>query len=93
MLGGEPGSTTLQPKIPLGCMDPLSTQLQLVMKVIFQICANMHGMNGIASENKQQPFPTTKKFWAECLAQQEEHAMKWPNGYSKQMAELYPQDH
>ena len=76
VLRGEPGSTTLQPKMPLGYMEPLPTQLQLVMKVIFQICANMHGMNGVTSENIQQPFPTTKKFWAECLAQEEDQAMK-----------------
>ena len=68
-------------------MEPLPTQLQLVMKVIFQICANMHRMNGVISENKQQPFPTTKEFWEESLAQQEEQAMKWPNGYLKSMAE------
>ena len=92
MLRGEPGSTTLQPKMPLGYTDPLPTQLELVMKVIFQIYANMHGMNGVTSDNKQQPFPITKKFWAECLTQQKEQAMKWPNGYSKQMAELYPED-
>ena len=24
-------------------------------------------MNGVTSENKQQPFPITKKFWAELL--------------------------
>ena len=93
VLRGEPGSTTLQPKMPLGYMDPPPTQLQLVMKVISQIYANMHGMNGVTSENKQQPFPTTKKFWAEFLAQQQEQAMKWPNGYSKQKAELYSEDH
>ena len=57
-------------------------QLQLVMKVTFQICANMHGMNGVSSEIKQQPFPTTRKIWAEYLAHQEEQVMKWPNGYS-----------
>ena len=68
-------------------MEPLPTQLQLVMKMIFQICANMHGMNGVISENKQQPFPTTEKFWEEFLAQQEEQALKRPNGYLKQMAE------
>ena len=86
MLRGEPGSTPLQPKMPLGYMEPLPTQLQLVMKVTFQICANMHGMNGVTSENKQQPFPTTKKFWAEFLAQQEEKAMKWPGQSFKKMA-------
>ena len=89
---GEPGSTTLQPKMPLDSMDPLPTHLPLVMKEIFQICANMHGMNGVTSEIKQQPFPTTRKFSAEYLAQQEEQAMKWPNGYSRQMEELYPED-
>ena len=52
----------------------------------------MHSMNGVTSEIKQQPFPTTRKFWTGYLAQQEEQAMKWPNGYSKQMAELYPED-
>ena len=28
----------------------------------------MHGMNGFTSDIKQQPFPTTRKFWAEYLA-------------------------
>ena len=57
-------------------MDPLPIQLPLVMKVTFQISANMHGMNGVTSEIKQQPFPTTRKYWAEYLAHQEEQAMK-----------------
>ena len=92
MLRGKPGSTTLEPKMPLGSMDPLPTQLPLVMKVTFQICANVHGMTGVTLEIKQQPFPTTRKSWPEYLAQQEEQAMKWPNGYSKQMAELYSED-
>ena len=92
VLRGEPGSTTFQPKMPSGSMDPLSTNLPLVMKETFQICANMHGMNGVISEIKQQPYPTTRKSWAEYLAQQKEQAMKWPNGYSRQMAELYPED-
>ena len=52
----------------------------------------MHGMNGDTSEIKQHPFPTKRKLWAEYLAHQEEVAMKCPNGYSKQMAELYLED-
>ena len=92
VLREELGPTTLQPKMPLGSMDPLPTQLQLVMKETSQICVNMHGMNGVTSEIKQQPFPATRKFWAEYLAQPEEQAMKWPNGYSRQMLELYPED-
>ena len=60
-------------------MDPLLTHLPLVMKETSQICANMHGMNGVTSEIKQQHFPTTRKFWEEYLAQPEEQAMKWPN--------------
>ena len=68
-------------------MEPLHTQLQLVMKVISQISANMDGLNDVTSEIKQQPFPTTKKFWEECLAQQEEQTMKWPSGCLKHMAE------
>ena len=85
---GEPGSITLQPKMHLGSMDPLLTQLPLEMKETSPICANMHGMNGVTSEIKQQHFPTTRKFWEEYLVQPEEQAMKWPNGYSRQMAEL-----
>ena len=92
VLRGDPGSITLQPKMHLGSMDPLLTHLPLVMKETFQICANMRGMNGVTSEIKQQHFPTTKKFWGEYLAQPEEHAMKWPNGYSRQMAELSLED-
>ena len=76
VLRGDPGSTTLQQRMPSGYMEPLYTQLQHMMKVISQICANMHGMNGVTSEIKQQPFPTTKKFWEECLALQEEQEMK-----------------
>ena len=63
VLRGESGSTTSQPKMSLGSMDPLPTQLQLVMKVISQIYLNMHGMNGVTSEKKQQSFPITE-FWA-----------------------------
>ena len=58
------------------------------MKETSQTYANMLCMNGVTSEIKQQHFPTTRKFWGEYLAQPEEQAMKWPNGYSRQMAEL-----
>ena len=61
--------------------------ITLVMKVMSQVCANMHGMNSDTLENKQQPFPATKKFWEECLAHQEEQEMRWPSGYLKQIAE------
>ena len=63
------------------------SNLPLVMKETSQTCANMCGMNGVTSEIKQQHFPTTRKSWEEYLAQPEEQAMKWPNGYSRQMAE------
>ena len=76
----------------LGSIDPLLRHFPLVIKEISQIWANMHGMNGVTSEIKQQPFPTTRKFWAEYLGQPEEQAMKWPNGYSMQMTESYPED-
>ena len=56
------------------------------------VLSRSYGMNGVTSEIKQQPFQTTRKFWAEYLAQPEEQAMKWPNGYSRQMAELYAKD-
>ena len=92
MLRGDPGSTTSQAKMHLGSMDPLPTHLPLVMKETFQICVNMHGTNSVTSEIKHQLFPTTRKFWAEYLAQQEEQEMKWPNGYSREMRELYPEN-
>ena len=92
VLRGEPGSTTLQPKMHLGSMDPLLTHLPLVMKATSQTCASMSGMNGVTSGIKLQHFPTTRKFWEEYLALPEELAMKWPNGYSRQMAELSLED-
>ena len=61
-------------------------------KETFQICANIHGMNGVTSKIEQQLFPATRMFWAEYLAQQEEQPIKWPNGYSRQMVELYQED-
>ena len=92
VLRGEPGSIALQPKMHFGSMDPLLTHLQLVMKETSQTYANVHGMNGVTSEIKQQHFPTTRKFWEEYLAQPEEQAMKWPNGYSSQMEESSLED-
>ena len=92
VLRGELGSITLQPKMHLGSMDPLLTHLPLVMKETSQTCANMHGMNGVTSGIKQQHFPTKRMFWEEYLALPEELAMKWPNGYSRQMAELSLED-
>ena len=92
VLRGEPGSTTLQPKMHLGFMDPLPTHLPLVMKATSQTCASMGGMNGVTSGIKLQHCPTTRKFWEEYLALPEELAMKWPNGYSRQMAELSLED-
>ena len=49
-------------------------------------------MNGVTSGIKLQHFPTTRKFWEEYLALPEELAMKWPNGYSRRMAELFLED-
>ena len=37
-------------------------------------------------------FPNNKEVLGGDLAQQDDQAMKWPNIYSKQMAELYPED-
>ena len=73
-------------------MDPLLTHLTLVMNEISQTCVNMHGMNGVTSGTKQQPSPTTRKIWEGYLALPEQLAMKWPNGYSRQMAELSLED-
>ena len=96
VLRGEPGSTTLQPRMHSGFMDVLPTPLPLVMKETSRTCANMGGMNGVISGIKLQHFPTTRKSWEEYLALPEELAMRWPNGYSRQMAELSlddPLDH
>ena len=82
-LRAEPGSTTLQPRMHSGFMDPLPTHLPLVVKVTFQICVSMDGMNGVASGIKLQHSPTTRKFWEEYLALPEELVMKWLNGYSR----------
>ena len=92
VLRGEPGSTTLQPRMHLGFMDPLPTHLPLLMKVTSQICLSMDGMNGVTSGIKLQHFPTTRKFWEEYLALPEELEMRWPNGYSMCMAELSLED-
>ena len=81
VLRGEPGSTTLQPRMHLGFMDPLPTHLPQVMKVAFQICVRINDMNGVTSGIKLQHFPTTRKFWEEYLALPEELEMRWPNGY------------
>ena len=62
VLRGEPGSTTLEPRMNSGFMDPLPTHLPLVMKATFQICVSMDGMNGVTSGIKLQHSPTTRKF-------------------------------
>ena len=88
MLRGKPGSITLQPRMHLDFMDALHTHLPLVMKETSLICVSMDSMNGVTSGIKLQHSPTTRKFWEEYLALPEELEMKWPNGYSRQMAEL-----
>ena len=80
---GEPGLTTLQLRMHSSFMDPLPTQLPLVMKATFQICVSMDGMNGVTSGIKLQHSPTTRKYWEEYLAQPEELVMKRLNGYSR----------
>ena len=75
-----------------GFMDLLLTHLPLVMKATSQICVSMDGMNGVTSGIKLQHFPTTRKSWEEYLALPEELAMRWPNGYSRQMAALSLED-
>ena len=92
VLRGEPGSTTLQLRMHSSFMDPLPTQLRLVMKATFQTCVSMDGMNDVTSGIKLQHFPTTRKFWEEYLALPEELVMKWLNGYSSQMVELSLED-
>ena len=37
-------------------------------------------------------FPDNKEVLGRVLGPEEEQAMKWTNGYSRQMAELYPED-
>ena len=76
VLRGEPGSTILQLRMHSSFMDPLPTQLPLVMKVTFQTCVSMDGMNGVTSGIKLQHSLTTRKFWAEYLALPEELVMK-----------------
>ena len=92
VLRGEPGSTTLQLRMHSSFMDPLLTQLPLVMKATFQTCVGMDGMNGVTSGIKLQHSPTTRKFWEEFMALPEELVMKWLNEYSRQMAELSLED-
>ena len=95
VLIGEPGSTTLQPKMHFGFMNPLPTHLPLVMKVTSQICVIMDGMNGgVTSGIKLQHSPTTRKFWEEYLALPEElgagnEMAQW---ILRQMAELSLED-
>ena len=82
----------LQPRMHSGFMDPLPTHLPLVMKATSQICVSLDGMNGVTSGIKLLHFPTTRKFCEDYLALTEELAMRWPNGYSRQMAELSLED-
>ena len=65
VLRGEPGSTTLQPKMPLDSMDPLPTHLPLVMKEIFQICANMH--EWCYFRDQTAAFPNNKEVLSRVL--------------------------
>ena len=60
-------------------MDPLLIHLPLVMKVTSQSCANMHGMNGVTSEIKQQHFQQQGSSGKSTWPLPEEQAMKWPN--------------
>ena len=83
VLRGEPGSTTLQLRMHSSFMDPLPTQLPLVMKATSQTCVSVDGMNGVTSGIKLQHSPTTRKFWEEYLALPEELEMRWLNGYSR----------
>ena len=92
MLRGGPGSKVLQLRMHSSFMDPLHTQLPLVMKATFQTCVSMDGMNGVTSGIKLQNSPTTRMFWEEFLALPEELAMRWLNGYSRRMTGLSLED-
>ena len=92
VLRGELGSITSQLRMHSSSMDPLPTQSPLVMKVTFPTCVSMDGMNGVTSGITLQHSPTTRKFWEESLALPEELVMKWLNGYSRRMAELFLED-
>ena len=48
-------------------MEPLHTHLQLVMKVTFLICANIHSMNGVTSKKKTAAFPNNKEVLGRVL--------------------------
>ena len=68
--------------------EPASITLQRKMHLSFMDPLLTH----LPLVMKDEHFPTTRKFWEEYLAQPEEQAMKWANGYSRQMAESSLED-
>ena len=67
MLRVEPGSTTLQPRMHSGFMDPLPTHLPLVMKMTFQICVSMDGIEWCYFRDQTAAFPNNKEVLGRVL--------------------------
>ena len=90
---------TSQDQQPHGKGKTLSSMEQRLIlqpwlrRVTYHPFANSDGMSGVTIMNKWLLFPTIVKYLEETWALPEVKAMRWPNGFSRPMGGLCPEDH
>ena len=87
------GTATSQLRTTLSCMEQHVILRSWLRRVTYPPFASLDGMNGATIMNKQLLFPTIVKYVDESWALLEVKAMRWPNGSSRLMGGLYPDDH
>ena len=89
----EQGSTTSQLRTTSSCMEQHLILRPGLRRVTYPPFPNLDGMSGAIIMNKPLLFPTIVKYLEECWALLEVKALRWPNGFSRPMGGLYPDDH
>ena len=89
----EPGSTSSQQRTTLSYMEQCLILQPWLRRVTYHPFVNSDGMSGVTIMNKWLLFPTIMKYLEESWAPPKVKAMRWPNGYSRPMGRLCPDDH
>ena len=89
----EQGLTTSRQRTNYSYMEQCLILQSWLRRVIYHPYANLDGTNGVKIANRRLLFPTIMKYLEESWALPEVKAMRWPNGFSRPMGVLCPDDH
>ena len=87
------GSKTSWLRTTLSCMEQHPILRLWLRRAIHPPFASLDGISGAIIVNKRLPFPTIVKYLAKSWAMLKVKAMRWPNGFSRLMGGLFPDDH